>query len=153
MACERRTTHGEIAELHEGFRLLAGNRVVQSISVNELKATFDSVGYHPSEEEVRDFISVTNQQARDSLTFTEFLLLMTKEADDAMVEEMKSAFRACDKNHTGYISTMQFIEMFATMGEKSSPNEVQELLALADPDASGRVDYQAFVDKLVAKVL
>lgn len=147
-------THGEVAELHEGFRLLAGNNVVQSIGIRELKDTFVSVGFPPlDDEQLQELLRVVNQQLQsDHLTFPEFLLLMTKQVDSTMLEELRSAFRVYDKQGTGFVTTAQLCEMLATMGEKSSPEEVNEFIGFADAEGTGRVDYTKMLREIANKL-
>lgn len=146
-------THGEIAELHEGFRMLAGNNVVQQIGLKELKEVLVSVGFPAGDDLNDDIFRVANQQCMaDHLTFPEFVLLMSKTVDERMQEELKSAFRHYDKLGTGYVTAAQFCEMLATMGEKSSPEEVNELLMFADPEGTGRIEYGSMVAKLATKL-
>lgn len=145
-------THGETAELHEGFRLLAGNKIVQQIETKTLKETLMSVGL-PATEDVDDIFRVANQQCMaDHLTFPEFMLLMTKQVDERMQEELKLAFRHYDKAGTGFVSIAQFCEMLATMGEKSNPDEVNEMMQFAETEGTGRIEYGRFIAKLAAKL-
>jgi Ca2+-binding EF-hand superfamily protein len=138
--------------MHEGFRLLAGNNVVQQIGVKELKEVLISVGF-PATEDISDIFRVANQQCMaDHLTFPEFLLLMTAQVDDRMQEELKSAFRHYDKSATGFVSTAQFCEMLATMGDKSNPEEVHEMMMFADPDGTGRIEYGKMISSLALKL-
>lgn len=147
-----RLTHGEVAELHEGFRVLAGNNVVQQIGIQELKDVLVSVGI-PSMDDMGDLFKVSNQQSvADHLTFPEFVLLMTKEVDEKMQEELKLAFRQYDKTGTGCVSTAQFCEMLATMGDKSSPEEVHDMMLFADPEGTGKIDYAKIIQKLADKL-
>lgn len=144
--------HGDLAELHEGFRLLAGNNVVQHIGIKELKETLISVGF-PSTEDFGDIFRVANQQCMaDHLTFPEFTLLMTKQVEEKMQEELRSAFRYYDKGHTGFVSTAQFCEMLATMGDRSNPEEVNEMMLFADPDGTGKIEYGKLIANLAAKL-
>jgi calmodulin len=145
-------THGEIAELHEGFRVLAGNNVVQQIGIQELKDVLVSVGFLSSED-LSDIFRVSNQQCMaDHLTFPEFVLLMTKQVDEKMQEELKLAFRQHDKAGTGIVSTAQFCELLATMGDKSSPEEVHDMMLFADPDGTGKIEYMKLIAKLTDKL-
>ena len=82
------------------------------------------------------------------LNFSTFLALMLKTMDKSELEDMKSAFRMYDKDNTGYVTSQQFCEMCASMGEKSSPEELSEMMMMADPEDTGRIDYSAFLTGL-----
>ena len=82
------------------------------------------------------------------ISFTDFLQLMLKKVEISDVDQMRLAFRYFDKGGVGTVTTNQFVEMFATMGEQSSPEEIDEMLAFADPDGTGCIDYVSFLNNL-----
>lgn len=149
-------SHNTIAELAEGYRVLSSGHKDVCVSVKDLHTHMENVGLHVSEEEVCDALRVVSQSERsniDEFSFTDFLLLMTREVDETMAEELRSAFYYFDKERTGYVTLKQFTEMFATLGERSSPEELEELLAIAEMDKTGdKVDYNKFVNELIIRL-
>ncbi len=147
--------HSEIAELHEGYRLLSLNREhrPQSLTIKQMHEVSSAAGLHLHEDEIAEVIRTIDQSSCSAMTFSDFALLMTRQVDETLFEEMKSAFRFYDKNNTGFVSTSQFCEMFATMGEKSSPDELEDLLNLADVSGGNRIDYCKFLSRLCAKLI
>lgn len=142
--------HGSIAELQEGFRVLTGGKKNSVVTPKALLEVMETVGVHTTEEELQDLLRVVHQEDRTTdLEFAEFVTLMTKEVDAKMEEEMLSAFQASDKNKSGKISRKQFSELFLMHGEKSSPEELEELLTIADAsDECDTIDYRKFVREL-----
>lgn len=142
--------HGSIAELQEGFRVLTGGKKNSVVTHKALLDVMGYVGVHTSEEELQELLRVVHQDDRTSdLEFAEFVMLMTREVDNKMEDELLSAFQAYDKNKTGRVTKKQFSEIFLFHGEKSSPEELDELLTIADVgDESDVIDYQKFVREL-----
>ncbi|KAG8346633.1 hypothetical protein ERJ75_001665200 [Trypanosoma vivax] len=152
----RAMTHNTIAELAEGFRVLSGGQKTVSIPVKDVYALVASVGLHISEEDFHDAMRVFAQRDQPNLeefSFRDFLSLMTCEVDDGTIEELRSTFFHFDKQRTGFVSRKQFIELFATCGERSTPDELTELLSLVEQDElDEKVDYNRFVNELALRL-
>ncbi|KAH9586298.1 hypothetical protein LSM04_005085 [Trypanosoma melophagium] len=149
-------SHNTIAELAEGYRILSGGQKTVSIAKKDMLALMQNVGLHMTEEEFAEVMRVIGQgenQNADEFSFTEFLLLMTCEVNDTMVEELRSAFLHYDKQKNGFVTRKQFTEMFATLGERSSPEELEELLSIAEQDdTEQKIDYNKFVNELIIRL-
>ncbi|EPY39347.1 calmodulin [Angomonas deanei] len=112
------------------------------------------------EEELLDLLRVVHQSDRpnqqDDFEFSDFMHLMTHEASDEMISEMKTAFLTYDKSKTGFVTKKQFTEMFISMGEKSNAEELEELLCVAEnfvsPDDAEKIDYNKFMTDLVVRL-
>lgn len=142
--------HGSTAELQEGFRVLTGGKKNSVVTPKALLDVMGAVGVHTSEEELQELLRVVHQEDRTSaLEFAEFVLLMTREVDPKMEEEMLSVFKTYDKSGSGKVSKKQFTELFLFHGEKSSPEELEELMTIAEVgEDSDVIDYQKFVREL-----
>jgi calmodulin len=142
--------HGASAELQEGYRILTNGQKVNIISDKELYKAVQASGLRVTEEEVNDLLRVVHQDDRTlGLEFAEFMPLMTKEIDEHSMEEMRSIFRAIDKNNTGTVTKKQFTEMFVSAGEHSSAEELDELMVLAEvSEDSDTVDYNKLITEL-----
>ncbi|EAN83394.1 putative ef-hand protein 5 [Trypanosoma cruzi] len=149
-------SHNIISEMAEGFYVLSGGYKKLFIPSKDVYALMQNVGMHLTEEEFHDALRVIGQsepQNADELSFSDFLLLMTREVDDTMADELRSAFFHYDKHKTGYVTRKQFTELFATLGERSTPEELEELLAVAEVDETDdKIDYNRFVNELTSRV-
>ncbi|ORC85928.1 EF-hand protein 5 [Trypanosoma theileri] len=149
-------SHNTIAELAEGYRILSSGQKTVSIAKKDMFALMQNVGLHMTEEEFAEVMRVIGQgdnQNADEFNFTDFLLLMTCEVNDTMAEELRSAFLNYDKQKTGFVTRKQFTEMFATLGERSSPEELEELLSIAEQDdTEQKIDYNKFVNELIIRL-
>jgi Ca2+-binding EF-hand superfamily protein len=50
-----------------------------------------------------------------------------------------------DKDGDGVISKVELMLFFANLGEKLTEEEANEMVKLADPSGSGKVDLQKFI--------
>lgn len=146
--------HGAIAELQEGFRILTNGQKVHAVPTADLLAAMQGAGMHTSEEELQELLRVVHQDERtDGLEYPEFVELMTREVDDSFAADLRQAFALFDKSKKGTVTKKQFTEMFVTMGEHSSAEELEELLMLAGiTEDSETVDYNAFIGELMVRL-
>jgi calmodulin len=142
-------SHSTMAELSEAYRMLMGSG---AIGYKELGAQMRSHGLHPTDDDVKDIIRAFNQQQDGHVNYPEFAALMTRAVDVNDVDSMRAAFASADKDGRGWVTISQFTELFATCGEKSSPEEVEEMLRFADPNKSGKVDYGLFLSTLAYRL-
>lgn len=140
-------THNSTVELQEGFNILNHNEKQSSVTMKNLETVMHSVSMHTNEDELRELLKVAQQDDQTSeLSFADFLLLMTKEVDEKMVSEMSSAFELYDTKRTGFVTAKQFKEIFQSMGERSSDEEIEELMMLVEcTDDNDMIDYRKFV--------
>ena len=83
------------------------------------------------------------------LEFSEFLTMLpcvTRSGDTE--EEVEESFRVFDKENNGFVSAAELRHIMTNMGEKLTEEEVDEMLATADPDAQGEINYKGGVLKL-----
>lgn len=138
-------THGDVAELHEAFRMLSETG---GLTADGLLKLLRTMGHHTTEEDIADLVRGADQSGSGSITFPDFVCLLGRRVEDRAIEEMVTAFHHYDKKNSGFVSAVQFCEIFATMGEKSTPDEIDEMLLSADPHSSGRIDYMMWLRKL-----
>lgn len=58
------------------------------------------------------------------------------------IEEVKTAFRVFDKDGDGYISALELRFAVTNFGEKMTDEEVDEMMAEADIDGDGKIDFE-----------
>ena len=61
---------------------------------------------------------------------------------------MRSCFREFDVNGDGTIDRQELDSVFKSMGKSFSKDELDRMIALADKDKSGTMDYEEFVKKV-----
>ena len=59
-------------------------------------------------------------------------------------EEIRQAFKVFDKDGNGYISAAELRHVMATLGEKLTDYEVDQMIREADVDGDGQLSYEEF---------
>ncbi len=119
-------------------------------------------------------INEIDQDGNGCISFNEFVYLMTKNVheDGDIEEEIREAFRVFDKEGHGFITVPDLCQVHAgitlltlishkmelfitqvltTLGDKLTEEESEELIAEADIDGDGNVNYEEFVTMLLHK--
>lgn len=144
-------THSTIAELSEAFRMFTNvNGIVPQsiISQKDLVAVMQQTGLRPTDKEVATLLQVLDQNQGGSISFDEFASLMGRSVPIEEVDSLQAAFQSIDRHGTGVVSSAAFAELMANHGENSNPEEVSEMLAFADPNNTGKVNYRVFLRML-----
>jgi hypothetical protein len=63
------------------------------------------------------------------------------------------AFKVFDKDEDGYINKDELRSVMHQLGQKLSPNEVDEMINEADADGDGKINYMEFVKMMVRHVI
>eukprot|EP01006_Ploeotia_vitrea_P060984 TRINITY_DN76989_c0_g1_i1.p1 TRINITY_DN76989_c0_g1~~TRINITY_DN76989_c0_g1_i1.p1 ORF type:complete len:158 (+),score=28.45 TRINITY_DN76989_c0_g1_i1:280-753(+) len=122
----------------------------ESIQVTDLGMALRAAGQNPTEQELLDMMNEVDTDGSGTLDFQEFLIFVTRKMSDYVSEEeLKAAFQVFDKDGNGYISAIEMRIMMCTMGDKLSDEEMNELLAEAESDMEGNINYDEFVKKIM----
>eukprot|EP01065_Artemidia_motanka_P028531 TRINITY_DN33935_c0_g1_i1.p1 TRINITY_DN33935_c0_g1~~TRINITY_DN33935_c0_g1_i1.p1 ORF type:complete len:540 (+),score=238.91 TRINITY_DN33935_c0_g1_i1:51-1622(+) len=85
------------------------------------------------------------------VTEAEFRRVVKAHAGTASAaDRLAGHFRALDRDGCGWLPAADFERLLRDGRERMDAGEVAELMAVADPDSSGRVDYEAFLAFLTA---
>ncbi|KAK3809399.1 MAG: calmodulin [Benniella sp.] len=124
----------QISEFKEAFSLFDKNGDGQA-NIKELGTIMRSLGQNPTESELRKMINEVNADNTGTIDFPEFLNLMARKMKDTdSEEEIKEAFKTYDKDGDGLISGDELASVMASLGEKLSEAEVEEMIREADVD-------------------
>ncbi|XP_074572657.1 calmodulin [Curcuma longa] len=144
-------TEEQIAEFKEAFSLFDKDGD-GCITTKELGTVMRSLGQNPTEAELRDMISEVDADQNGTIDFPEFLNLMARKMKDAdSEEELMEAFKVFDKDSNGFILAQELRHVMTSLGEKLTDEEVDEMIREADIDGDGQVNYQEFVQMMLAK--
>lgn len=123
-----------------------------NITTKELGTVMRSLGQNPTEAELREMIREIDTDGNGMIDFPEFLTLMARKMKDTDTEEeIREAFKVFDKDGNGFISAVELRHIMTNLGEKLTDEEVDEMLAEADPDGDGQINYGEFVKVMMAK--
>ncbi|XP_073005761.1 calmodulin-like [Typha latifolia] len=139
----------EISEFQEAFSLFDkdGDGCITS---EELDTVIRSLGQSPKEEELHQMIHEVDADRNGTIEFGEFLNLMARKMKENDGEdELKEAFKVFDKDQNGYISASELRHVMINLGEKLTDEEVEQMIAAADLDGDGQVNYDEFAKMMM----
>jgi len=116
------------------------------ITVSELAAVFRSLGQNPSETELQDIISEVDTDRDGTISFSEFISMMTRKTSTTDIEaEIKAAFNVFDSDKCGYIKADELKSVMSSIGETLTDSEVEEMINLVDTNGDGKISFEEFV--------
>ncbi|XP_063682315.1 neo-calmodulin-like isoform X4 [Bolinopsis microptera] len=123
-----------------------------SISVDELGHVFRiHLGKSLSENDLNRIIEQVDENQSKTIEFSEFLTLMASETWNEIEKgEIVKAFAVFDRNKDGYVDAQELRFALCTYGEAMTQQEADELLAIADLDKNGLIDYNEFQAMMTA---
>lgn len=121
------------------------------IAAKELGAVMKSLGQNPSETELKDMLDEIDIDENGTVVFDEFLYLMRRQMQEVDTEdEIIDAFRIFDKDGDGKISAEELIHIMKNLGEPLRQDEIDEMIAQADINKDGIIDYVKFVHLMLS---
>lgn len=144
----RPVTLGEaqVAEFCSAFRLLDADGD-GTITRDELARVFANLGHTASESEIDEYMArATGSRAADTISLGEFIATMERVANAARGDddEIRRAFEVFDCNGNGYIDAGELRRVMTAFGEALTEEEVNDMMAEADTNGDGRIDYDEF---------
>jgi calmodulin len=150
MAEELNLTPEQIAEFREAFNIFDKDGDGR-ITAKELGTVMRSLGQNPSEAELQDMVNQVDLDGNGTIEFDEFLYMMSRQMRDGDTEEdIKAAFRVFDKDGDGKITTAELTHIMKNLGEPLTQEEVDEMIAQADTNKDGIIDYAEFVHLMLS---
>jgi len=141
-----------ILEMKEAFQLFDKNGD-GFISAKELGVLMRTLGRNPTEDEIMNIMNEIDVDHNGKLDFSEFTIMMRdKLSGEDMEQEIKQAFRVFDRNGDGFISKNEFKHCMMHFGEKFTDDEVEEMIAEADANNDGQIDYLEFSQMILKEI-
>jgi Ca2+-binding EF-hand superfamily protein len=142
MSPDRQITAQDIDCLKEAFALFDCDRDGE-ITVKELGKVMKTHGFHPTEEELQDMIRNVDTNANGAIDFNEFIEMMIKR-DSRIEDDVAHAFKVFDRDGDGLISEEELRLTMNNLGEPLTEEEVKSMIAEADLDGDGKINFQEF---------
>lgn len=123
------------------------------ISVGELGLFLRALRRAPTDSEVAQHVAALDPKSSGLVSIADLLpfLSRTPAINPAQAEQdLVGAFRVFDSQRTGFIGAGELKHIVMSVGDKMSERDADELIKEADPNNTGRIDYQAFAKKLIA---
>ena len=138
----------EINNLKEAFKALDKDNDGQ-ISLEEFK---DGLKQLPnvkiSDEKMVEYFDSIDTDKSGKIDYTEFIAATLSKKNDLQKEKLKEAFSMLDKNNDGKISKE---DIKGILRLESKDQIITDLMAKADTNKDGEIDYNEFLDFMGAK--
>ncbi|XP_077285339.1 troponin C, isoallergen Bla g 6.0101-like isoform X2 [Arctopsyche grandis] len=127
------------------------------ISTDMIGTILEMLGHILDDDTLAEIISEVDQDGSGELEFPEFCQLaakfLTEEEEDqeAMVKELREAFRMYDKEGNGYITTDVLREIFKELDDKITAEDLDMMIEEIDSDGSGTVDFDEFLEVMTGE--
>lgn len=142
---EWQLTDTQVAEYKEVFMLFDKDED-GVLTFPELNVVMKSLGQRPSEKELLRMVrEVSEDRIYDTIEFNEFLQMLSKQQRNYTQDSLRDAFRIFDKDDDGLISVEELRHIMLSFGEKMTEKELDEMIAEANCDKDGHIDYEEFV--------
>ncbi|KAL4238367.1 hypothetical protein ACF0H5_003077 [Mactra antiquata] len=117
-----------------------------SISCSELKTVLESLGKHPTDEEIEEMIEAVDENGNGEIEFEEFIELMEND-HLAMSSEniVRQAFKVLAADGNDYVTMDNLKEMIAGLGLHFSDEDIQDMIDEAGPSEGGQLQYSDLI--------
>ncbi|KAK9103289.1 hypothetical protein Sjap_020543 [Stephania japonica] len=139
----------QVASMKEAFNLFDTDGDGK-IAASELGILMRSLGGNPTQAQLKDIVAQENLTA--PFDFPRFLDLMRKHMKtEPFDRQLRDAFKVIDKESTGFVSVSDLRHILTSIGEKLDPSEFDEWIREVDVGSDGRIRYEDFILRMVAK--
>ncbi|CAH2241193.1 troponin C, isoallergen Bla g 6.0101-like [Pararge aegeria] len=126
------------------------------IGTDMIGTILEMLGQEIDDTTLSEIIKEYDQNDTGTLEFKEFCSLasrfMTEELDaEAMLAELREAFRLYDREGNGYITTDVLKEIFKELDNTLSNEELEAMITEIDADGSGTVDFDEFLEVMTGE--
>ena len=133
-------------QYRDAFKLFDSNQD-GVIDKGEFAEVTKSIGMDQSEESIQLMIDTIG--SNNEVTFSQFIAVMAGKMKGMDTEtDVLNAFKVFDKDGSGVVDTEQLIQSLKTFCKNLSEDERSSLINEADPEQTGRIEYEDFVKKL-----
>ncbi|KAL7733647.1 hypothetical protein ACLKA6_005097 [Drosophila palustris] len=167
---EEKQKQDNSSDLRTAFDLLDRNRDGR-VTANELQFMLKNLGINVRDEIIHDLIREASHSGNGLINEAEFLQWVGRiqalrddqqqhddsastaskpvdEADD-VTEDLIAAFRVFDRDGNGFITRDELQTAMEMIGEPLNEQQLEQLLAIADLDQDGRINYEEFTRLLL----
>ncbi|GAA0171496.1 hypothetical protein Leryth_008389 [Lithospermum erythrorhizon] len=142
-------TSEQIASMKEAFSLFDTDSDGK-ISPSDLGILMRSLGGNPTQSQLKSIIS--DEKLTTPFDFTRFQDLMAKHLKlEPFDQKLRDAFKVLDKDGNGFVVVSDLRHILTSIGEKLEPAEFDEWIREVDANQDGKIRYEDFIARMVAK--
>ncbi|KAF2901009.1 hypothetical protein ILUMI_05176 [Ignelater luminosus] len=110
----------------------------------------DMLGHQLTSDELQSIVAEIDEDGNGELSFEEFAHLAARflaeeeEDTEAILRELKNAFRLYDREGLGFITTDLLREILKELDDKMTKEDLDQMIEEIDTDGSGTVDWEEF---------
>ncbi|KAI3763717.1 hypothetical protein L2E82_13712 [Cichorium intybus] len=131
----------ELEQIFKKFDVNGDGKICSS----ELGSIMASLGHEPTEEKLKNMIKEVDRDGDGFINLQEFIELNTKDVDPTEVlENLKDAFSVFDIDKNGLITAEELQNVLVSLGEECSIADSQKMIAGADQDGDGMINFDEF---------
>ncbi|XP_055687060.1 calcium-binding protein E63-1 isoform X2 [Lutzomyia longipalpis] len=159
----------ELKDLRTAFDLLDRNQDGH-VTPSELQFMLRNLGIHVRDELIDDLLKEASNTGNGLIDEAEFLQWIARiqaikdesassssstgstqqlSEEDDITQDLIAAFRVFDRDGNGYITRDELQTAMDMIGENVTESQLTEMLALADLDKDGRINYEEFIRLLL----
>ncbi|KAH8823357.1 calmodulin [Flagelloscypha sp. PMI_526] len=122
------------------------------ITARELGLVMQGLCEHPANTELQDMINEVDLDENGVIDFYEFLIMMARKTQDNETRNViREVFDIFDKDGNGYITKAELTYVMRKLDDGISDEEIDNMIFEADLDGDGRIDYNEFLQMMLAK--
>jgi len=148
---DRRLASTDLECLKEAFALFDRDRDGE-INTEELGKVMRTHGFNPTEEDLKDMIRNVDTNSNGAIDFNEFIEMMVKRGNN-VEEDVAHAFKVFDRDGDGLITAEELRLTMNNLGEPITEEEVKAMIAEADIDGDGNINFVEFKSLIANKAL
>ncbi|KAG5558429.1 hypothetical protein RHGRI_008384 [Rhododendron griersonianum] len=139
----------QVSSMKEAFTLFDTDNDGK-IAPSELGILMRSLGGNPTQAQLKSIVA--EEKLAAPFDFPRFLDLMSKHLKpEPFDRQLRDAFKVLDKDGTGFVVVADLRHILTSIGEKLDPAEFDEWIREVDVGSDGKIRYEDFIARMVAK--